>query len=331
VIKLNVLLVDADSKIPNLALMKLSAYHKARGDKVALKTLGANISNTTDKEMPDADKIYMSIVFKRNRHLIDGIRFYYTSVNPNIEIDIGGSGYNLDKWLPDEVEKLKPDYDLYKGCDSSYGYASRGCDRNCPFCIVPKKEGKFRRWQHPSEFYDKRFRKIFFFDNNILWDKKWFRIVCKFCIDRKLKVWFNQGLDLRLLNESDVSWLLALDRNELFEFAWDDIKLENVVEKKIKMLNDCGLNVRAYGQVYVYCDSDAEFDSALYRCRKLKEWGANPYIMFNIDNVRTTRISHLIQWANNKFYFWGCEFEEYYRDVEGRDKRQKTIDNAWGL
>ena len=141
-------LIDVDSKIPNLALMKISAYHKLKGDLV-----GFNLSNP--------DKIYSSIIFKKN---------YGKSLNghlSDVPIVYGGSGYDLNVKLPDEIEFIKPDYDLYPS-EYSQGFTSRGCNRNCYFCLVPKKEGCFKVNQHPKEFYDPKFKDIMLMDNNIL-------------------------------------------------------------------------------------------------------------------------------------------------------------------
>ena len=148
---MRVKLIDVDSTIPNLALMKLSAYHKAKGDEV-----GFNIE--------DPEKVYASIIFKKNRYKADGLRFYY----PDAEIDVGGSGYDLYKRIPEEAELLCPDYSLYEGMDFDLGFTSRGCDRGCYFCIVTRKEGPYRRAQHPSEFHDPSHKKVMLLDNNIL-------------------------------------------------------------------------------------------------------------------------------------------------------------------
>ena len=111
---MNVLLVDVDSKIPNLALMKISAWHKAQGDNV-----GFAIENP--------DKVYISCVFKKNAGQAKGIARFY----PSAEIDIGGSGIDLKKGLPEEIEMIKPDYDLYPSTYSQ-DYTTRGCGRKLP-------------------------------------------------------------------------------------------------------------------------------------------------------------------------------------------------------
>jgi len=114
---MRVLLLDIDSKIPNLALMKISAYHKALGDDVSFY-------NTDNPDM-----VYASIIFKSNRTIANSLKFYY----PDAKINIGGSGFSLCSHLPDEIERLKPDYDLYPEIDYSLGYTTRGCNRNCGF------------------------------------------------------------------------------------------------------------------------------------------------------------------------------------------------------
>jgi hypothetical protein len=214
--------------MPNLSLMKIAAHHKALGDNVSFY-------NT---DSPDI--IYASVIYQKNKHLVDGLKFFY----PDAEIVIGGSGYNLINKLPDEIEALKPDYDLYPEIDFSLGYSTRGCNRSCDFCIVPEKEGKFVHWHHPSQFYDERFNKIVFLDNNILFDKKWFFEVCDFCIERSLKVWLTQGLDIRLLNDVVAAKLSELKTFKGFYFAFDDSKLEKTIVAKCTLLKEHGINLR---------------------------------------------------------------------------------------
>jgi hypothetical protein len=112
---------------------------------------------------------------------------------PDTVVDIGGSGYDLHKELPPEIESCPPDYSLYPRNKSSIGFASRGCLRTtktCPWCIVPLKEGFYHRTQHPSDWYNPSYKKITFLDNNILADKPYFYEIIDWCIEKKLEVWF---------------------------------------------------------------------------------------------------------------------------------------------
>jgi hypothetical protein len=171
-------LIDVDSKIPNLALMKISAYHKSIGDIVTFShRINVNFGSI------EPDKIYASIIFKKNKHELDNLFFSY----PDTEIDIGGSGYDIHKKLPDEIENIMPDYSLYPDCDYSIGFSTRGCIRNtitCPFCVVPIKEGKFKRVAHPETWYNPVFSNMVFLDNNILADKDWFMEITSWCIEK---------------------------------------------------------------------------------------------------------------------------------------------------
>lgn len=130
---MRILLVDADSKIPNLALMKLSAFHKAKRDRVELVRLGIpyypNRKRAVHSIPGGYDKVYCSAVFKGSVDYVKGKN-----------ITFGGTGYSLKVTLPDKVENLNPDYSIYPENDISYGFISCGCIRNCSFCDVPEKE-----------------------------------------------------------------------------------------------------------------------------------------------------------------------------------------------
>ncbi len=137
-------LFKADGKWANLALMKVSAWHKKRGDEI-------------DNYIPSLgryDKIYMSEIFDfSKRRIPEGA-------------EVGGSGFDLKKTLPDEIENCFPDYSLYPDCDYALGFTTRGCNRKCSFCIVPKKEGKLKVVGRLKDFYAGQ-KEVRCLDNNI--------------------------------------------------------------------------------------------------------------------------------------------------------------------
>ena len=182
------------------------------------------------------DKIYASIIYKKNKHVLD----YLLSTYPGADIDIGGSGYDLHKELPPEIECMQPDYSLYPECDFSIGFSSRGCIRKCSFCVVPEKEGKFRRTRHPQEWYNPEYKKIVFLDNNILADKDWVMEVTDWCLDKKLKMRFLQGLDIRLVDEQIAKRLFEIRNHHTLSFAWDNLADEKIIREKIELLMKAG-------------------------------------------------------------------------------------------
>jgi len=292
---MNVRLVDIDSKIPNLALMQISAYHKSVGDTVGF-----------DVEFPD--KVYVSCIFSKNREQALGAGTFY----PDAEIVFGGSGINND-WLPETMWKIKPDYDLYPS-EYSLGYTTRGCVRNCPFCIVREKEGTFKKWQHIREFHDPRFKSVVVLDNNVYANKDWFFENTDYVLENKLKFNAIQGMDIRLLTEEIAVRLKELKWHGNLHFAFDDVKLETDVLKGIEILKQVGFKTKNYVQFYVLAGyptaDDAAFDDALYRCNLLKENHVNAFVM---KYAPSKKLNALARWANRKWLFWNIPFESYKR------------------
>lgn len=136
---MKVMLVDADSTIPNIALMKLSSYHKKAGDNVEF--VAANLPYYPNRKktpfiVNSADKVYCSVVFEGNKEFIIGENIIF-----------GGTGVDLTTNLPDEIEDCDPDYSIYPNNNTSYGFITRGCIRSCAFCKVPKKRDTFVRYR----------------------------------------------------------------------------------------------------------------------------------------------------------------------------------------
>ncbi len=285
-------LIDIDSKIPNLALMKISSFFKNEGHKVGV-------------DVEDPDLIIGSIIYKKNRALIDDIILEY----PNVLFDFGGTGYDIYKKLPNEIEFIKPDYDLYPS-KYAQGFTTRGCIRDCHFCIVREKEGEYKKWQHPQEFYDDRFDTIWIMDNNWIANKDWFMETSGWIVDHELKV-LECGFDIRLLDEKIMERISCMRFPKGIHFAFDNSNLSDIVKEKVKMMKEYGLNIHKDVIFYVYCDSPKDVSNAVSRCRLLKKLNVNAFVMYNIDRNRTPRVKRLQHWANRRSIFWSCDFKEF--------------------
>lgn len=300
-VKIRVLLIDIDSVIPNLALMKISAYYKSLG-------------NTVGFDIDDPDRAFISVIFKKNRGLANQSANMLKALYPNVIIDVGGPGYDLNKKLPQAIEDTQPDYTIYPNINYALGFTSRGCIRNCPFCIVPIKEGKLKRVNSIENIYRPEYDAIKLLDNNVLADPDNFKHIVDFCSDHNLKLDVSQGLDIRLLTPELAGYVARIKPLKSLVFAYDNPDYTESVKKGIQLLKDAGVNVRSKVQFYVYCDnSSGKFgiESALKRCELLKELGTNPYVMLDIDSQPTQEMKHLKRWANRKAIFWKIDFKDY--------------------
>jgi hypothetical protein len=298
---MRIALVDIDSKMPNLALMKLSAWHKSKGDETFL------IKNNGD--LTRFDKVYVSCIFSHNRWIAEGIKL----LNSNVEI--GGGGYDLSKTLDGEIEHIMPDYSLYK-CRFSMGFTSRGCDRNCPWCIVPKKEGKIKDHASIKEFLAPYHNKLIILDNNFLQSPKCIENL-EFIIKWKLRVNFNQGLDIRLIDD-EVAELLSKVRffNHNFtarqlHFAWDIPQIEDQVIKGIEILGKHGIKPKQL-MFYMLCGFNTSFEEDYHRFEVLSKMGVDPYVMlYNKHSIKhPLKLRRFQRWVNRRLYKV-CAFKDY--------------------
>lgn len=291
-----VLLIQADGKLPNLALMKIAAYHK--DDDIDL-IRGIEISS----RLYTPDVVYISCVFSENRDAVIKMSKQF----PRSEVHIGGSGVDLAAALPDEIEHLMPDYGLF-GCDYSMGFTSRGCVRACPFCVVPEKEGHIKAVADIYEFWDPRHKHIVLCDNNILALPEHFRRVADQISDENLTVDFNQGLDIRLLTSETVDILASLRIKPNLRFSWDNTKSESAVLRGVQLLRDAGIK---RSQFFVLSGFDSTFEDDLYRLNRLKEEGQRAYLM-RYNTVRGKReYNDLAAWANQPAFFSKMTFQEF--------------------
>lgn len=188
--QLNIGIYDVDSKIPNLALMKISAYHKARGDHVELYA-----PLFIDKY----DKIYASKIFDFS----DG-----SGLLPE-RMEIGGTGYDLMKKLPAEVDAMTPDYSIYN-YPHNIGFTMRGCRLKCEFCVVPQKEGRAHSSNTINEIWTQRSsRFVMLLDNDFFGNPEWSARIDEIR-DHDLQVSFSQGLNIRNLKTEQAAALASV-------------------------------------------------------------------------------------------------------------------------
>jgi hypothetical protein len=289
-------LVDVDSKIPNLALMKISAYHKENGDKVGF-------------DIPDPDKVYASVIFTKNAWKARALQFMF----PGIPIDLGGSGIDLNKILPSGIEEMKPDYDLYPSTYSQ-GYTTRGCIRKCGFCVVPRKEGNIQIWQHPNQFHDFKFDTCMIMDNNLFAaPQEWQDKVFSWFSENNVKMKSPQGWDARLLTFKRALKLYHTQHDGILHFAWDNIEDEKHVFKAIAILKKVGFDLKHHISFYVLCGYNTTFEQDLYRCQKLKEAGVQAFAM---RYRRSPELNALARWTIRPQLFWSVEFSDYTQKVK---------------
>jgi len=285
---MKVRLVDVDSKIPNLALMKISAYHKANGDDVDF------YNPLFDKP----DLIYASKVFDFTDDYL-----YYPA---DVELIRGGTGYDIALTLPDEIESQYPDYDLFR-CDFAIGFTTRGCIRKCPFCVVPKKEGAIRPVGDIYDFWRGQDR-LMLLDNNLTALPDQFERICKQLIKERVRVDFSQGLDIRLITAEMAQLLSQIRLWKRIHFAFDNIALEKQVRAGIKILTENGVSAHKL-MFYVLIGFDSTLDEDLYRVEVLRGLGVDPFVMpYNKSDEYQKRFA---RWVNHKAIFKSVPWHEY--------------------
>lgn len=285
-------LIDVDShNFPNLALMKIAAWHKQQGDTVdwwnGLETY---------------DKVYMAKVFDET---------YTKDMEYCIQADEiikGGTGYDLKNKLSPNIENICPDFSLYPQYKEAYGFLTRGCPRGCEFCIVGKKEGlKSVQVADLGQFWSGQ-KVIKLLDPNLLASADSKKLL-KQLINSKARVDFTQGLDIRCMTDEKANMINKINL-EVIHFAWDNYEFKTY-EKLKKFRPKLNFGYRKL-KVYVLTNFNTTLEQDLERIYKLKELDYDPYVMIYDKPNAPQEIRHLQRWVNNKIIFRSTErFEEY--------------------
>lgn len=286
-------LIDVDGhNFPNLALMKLSAYHKASGDTV----------DWYEPLFGHYDKVYMSKVFTFTSDYE-----YFIDAD---EVIKGGTGYKLyDKVLPEEVDRTFPDYTIYPQYDFAIGFLTRGCIRKCPWCVVPKKEGALKPYCDWRSIKRADSDKIVFMDNNVLASEYGIEQM-KSMVGQDVKIDFNQGLDARLITDEIAKLLSQLKWIRFIRLACDTSQMIPILEQAVQRLEKYG--VKPY-RVFVYTLIQ-DIDEAYQRIKALDKLGVEPYAQpyrdFETNYVNPDH-KRLARWCNHKAIHKTIKFEEY--------------------
>lgn len=310
---MRILLIDVDSRMANLALMKISAWHKFRGDRVYL-----------NKGCCNPDLVYISCIFSKNRSKALGMAKMF-----NCPVEVGGYGVN-DAQLPPEIEHVMPDYSLYS-VDYSLGFTSRGCIRKCSWCLVPEKEGWIRDHAPITEFLHPNHDKLVLLDNNFLASPKW-RENLQFLIDHGLKVSFCQGLDIRLINEENAGiladinyWSTHFKRKYLY-FAFDLPSMEEDVRRGVHLLNAAGIK-STYLRFYMLVGFSTTFEQDVHRFQVLKELGVEPFVMKYNGRTDKPLLNKFARWVNKQLYkkfdFW--DYNQKGNNVFEPRRREESL------
>jgi hypothetical protein len=319
-------LLHIGGALPNVALMRLSAYHKALEDDVLL--------NPTP--LDDCDRVYISTLFTWRRREVEAL---IASFTPHAEVQVGGSGWNLALQLPTDVDTMPHDYDLY-GIDYGMGYSSRGCIRKCAFCPVPRSEGGIREDWSIDDLLNPRSNKLMLLDNNFFasdWRPKLAEIE-----QRGLVVDWPQGNDIRLMTPEIAAALYRLKRRRQLagdrftkagwlHFAWDlpanDARTEEVVAG-VQTLYAAGFgpnNLRFYVLIGY---PGYSVEEELHRIDTLHGLGVEPYVMvyrdFGEQDIRDATRMDIQHW-NNGHAWRKVGFADYDRRKADRHGRTEVI------
>ncbi len=291
-------LIDVDShNFPNLVLMKLSSYHKALGDSVNFV-----------KEGGSYHKVYQSKIFTFSKE-------------PNIkyiseDFVKGGSGYDLKNTLPEEIEQCTPDYTIYPKVDYAVGYLTRGCPRNCPFCIVGEKEGKrVIRVGNLKDFWCEQ-KRIKLLDPNISASNDRNELFDQL-IESTAEIDFTQGIDIRFISDVEIKQLLRM-KLKTIHFAYDRMNQKDLIEKNLKDFSRKTRFKRNIVSVFVLVNYETTINDDMYRLRFIRSLNFQPYMMiFDKHKLQKGKSIYfrLQRWVNNPRFFWKYKtFDEYQKE-----------------
>lgn len=293
---MNIGILAVDSNYPNLALMKISSYHKVMGDNVEWYN-----------PLCHYDKVYASKVFSFTPDY-----GYYINAD---QVKKGGTGYDISKILSVEIDRLQPDYSLYPSVDSktAYGFLTRGCPNKCKWCVVPTKEGKITPYMDIEEIAVNGRENIILMDNNVLASDYGLQQIEKI-VSMGVRVDFNQGLDARLVTDDIAQLLARVKWMNCIRFGCDTPGQIAECERATALIDKYGYK----GEYFFYCILMNDFKEGFNRVNHWRKRGrrflphAQPYRdLNNPRQIIPQWQKDLARWVDNKWIFRSCEFKDF--------------------
>lgn len=259
----------AKTPYPPLGLMKISSMLKKKYKNCEVYS---QVGNQVPGEITYPDEIYITSLFTWDiDKVISSVNFFQSNF-PRSKIRIGGIAASL---LPDLIyaktgirphvgllssaENCVPDYSLNFGrkIRSSLTLASRGCIRQCKFCMVNRLEPEFFVKNDWERDISDQLPMITFWDNNWLASPNFESDTLKLIKIGK-KVDFNQGLDARLYTQ-DKAELLSRINIDPIRFAFDNVTQERHILHAIRLAKKYSNKEISVYVLYNFTDTPEDF------------------------------------------------------------------------
>ena len=306
-------LITDSINFPSVPLMKISAFHKSKGDNVEI------VTNFLKKY----DLVYVSKVF--NLPFVKDIQYIPFAD----KVIFGGSGYAIhiennkevyykdeNPPLPDEIEYQFPDYSLYPEFkNTAYGFLTRGCPNNCEFCIISKKEGLCSHKVNDLSGFWNGQKLIKLLDPNLLACRDREDLI-KQLIESKAEIDYTQGLDARFIDD-DIAELLSKTKIKMIHFAFDYMKNEERILKGLKIFANHFKRDFRQKRIYILTNYNTTLQEDYYRVKKCRELGYSTYITIYRKGTHPQFLTDLQRWSNN-LWFQAVTFEDYIPRKDGK-------------